>query len=345
MIVSDFLVKSNSLIDQATKRISEEIVLPTVFATYEISADVSIATARLFSETLSQRVETLFYDPFSTSKLHFFAKSVVAMTCHLANRKPKSKPHLIYYFDRSLISVNQHLHDYAKKIHELLKIPNNCKDYLRRFSVETTLERLTYTYPTLFHWANYTITTVKRFSLAFLDAVIQTLDLIFRTFFLGVEFGLFSYVKEVVTDTRNNIHGRIAETGVSVIEKKEAKLRKDILARAASKTCHYIINQSVNIGTKSLLGLAIYLPVQDLISDTFYAKEWMVHLVGAAILSKALFSNVVRPTLDPYYESYQVRYKPNRLSYQDFFGNFEVKNLHVISGIMARFFQDPKGQK
>lgn len=334
----NYIYQANNLLDKGCDALSEHVILPGIKATYQTAADLSIAVAGVFSQRLQQITDNLFHDPVSARKILFVTKRAELLTANLAVRKPLQFYPIAEYLSRSIISMNQHLHSYTKRINDLLRVPANLKSFLRRFSFETILNQMETTTPTYLIWMNRLIVQVKRFTLAVLDLIVRILDLFFRTCFLGIKFGLFSYLKEIILDARQNVYGHLADTAIKSIEKRETKLRRLIVSNVAESVTDYLGTCLTSVVVKSALGLLFYIPTKDLLRDHLGAPEWAIHTLGLTILTRILWSAVVKPTCDPYYEAYNPKYQSEGVSFLKFSEYFGIQAVYPITALAGNFF-------
>lgn len=336
----EYINQVNNSLNNQVDRLCEDVLMPAVRATYNTSASISVKVASVFSDNVAKRLSNAFYDPLSASAMRRILKPVEWISHNIASHKPKSVPYLLHYFDRSITGMCQNLNGYTKRVNELLAVPKNLKYFIRGLSIERFLLQLNNVSPTVFKGINRVITEIKRFYLALLDLVIKVLDLAFKTVFLGVNFGLFSYLREVIHDARNHLHDKAASRAIDVVEQKETELRKLIVSSAADATADYLVNRITHIAAKSLIGLAVYLPVKTLLTRCTDAPDWSVHVVGATILTKLLWDNVIKPTFDPYYESYDSTYNSEKLSFYELCTYYGIERFYAITSFVGNLFSN-----
>lgn len=332
--------QASSLLDQGLSAFCQGVVMPTVRTTYHAAATLSISVTYVFSKSLSSSVQNAFYDPLSTSKIFFLSKCLEQMTGYFASRTLIDSPNALHYVDQSFSSMNQHLHSYTKRINDLLVVPENLRSFIRRFSFESLLNQVNNGTEGLVYVSQLAI-QMKRIALSLVNLAIRVMDLMFRTVFLGVEFGLFSYLKEIIKDGQDRLHEKIGETAIESIERKESKLRKIVVAKAADFVVDSFVSISINTAVKSLIGAAIYFPTRELVANYLSVPSLAVDAVGLAVASHLLWKQLISPKLDAYYETYDPQFTADRLSFEAFCEKFNIQKFHRITSLAGNLFGKP----
>lgn len=293
-------------------------------------------------EKIKEQIGKRFYGLLSIATIYRVSQFVERLTESWASRTPLSVPG-VHYFDQAIIAITQDLHTHLKRVNELLVVPINLKTFIRRFSYDTVLDQLVNITPSHAVWINRLLYRVKHILLSILERLIRVIDFVLKTCIPVIKFGPLGYVKKVIVDSRKNLYSHAAEIAIKSIEKREAKLLKYIAVDTAHTVTPIAVKEGLKLSVQYLLRSVMYRLVREGLVSYFHVDERLVDSAIRIINIADTWFNTVKPSLDPYYATFDPEFAPNRLSFRAFCKEAGVgKFLYPAVAFVRSFFRNPE---
>ncbi|NGX27732.1 MAG: hypothetical protein K940chlam6_01670, partial [Chlamydiae bacterium] len=254
---TSFFFWGNGVLNSFCDGFSNRIVVPFLQSGYHLGGEVTARVAECFSTRVEKHVRNFWVDPFSTETLLTLFKPVENLSHKIARRVPTQKPFL-HFLDQSLVSSSQHLYAYIKEVNHLLQIPQNIKAFIKTFSFDAFMTHSTQLGGRVFIFLNSVALKAKQIALVLLDYAIRIIDLFFQCILATSEFEVLGYMREIVHDARMKIRNKFKDLAMKSIQKRECRIRREIVANVADFTTRYVVSLVNRVVVKTGLGLAAY---------------------------------------------------------------------------------------
>lgn len=293
----------NNSLNQWSDAFSEKIVLPAMKSSYDLMGNIVSLPIYPISSNLYETVQKYWYDPLSTHVAVKFTKPVEVLAGAIASRKAIGIRGL-NYLDTCLISSAQHLYAYVKEVNYLLELPKKLKHFAKTLSFDQFFNKLSKLFGRVSVLIIEVILAFKYLVLKIIDLVLFLFDL-FIGFFDSNDFSfMVRYSKDIVHNSINKIHGKFYDVALKAIETRENAVRKELVASATYATAHYFVTTFNQAAIRVIIGGVLFWAGKSFLEASVDASSYSTNLVGLAVLGKILWSDIVKPKLDSYYETY-----------------------------------------
>jgi hypothetical protein len=301
------------LTDPVSRCFVGKIWMPILKAGYFFTGAFLIQGSALFSSSLSQKVDDLWYDPISTKNLlkicRFFQKS----SQNLAMRHPTDLP-LIKYFDRCSISMARHLYIFAKDASLLLKIPKELHNYVNwEFKSSALGEKPTSLLGRAWWWIRRGTQAGSEAFFSVIHAIVGVIQRAFQNF--PLENFLFNKVERCLKSVKHYFEDRVKKRLHQQIDRQEGQIRKVVVGKVAEAAFSQLFTSIANVALQYVIGRSVYHLSQKgifYLSENEKISEGCATglLYGESILAAYLWIRLMAPTLNGLYADYQIPFDP-----------------------------------
>jgi len=303
--------KGVDFLDSVSNAYTDKIALPILKKGYFAAGELASRVSGLIDTSLKNRIEAIWVDPFSTEFVLRIGQRVQKYSHRIAFRKP-SDTAFIHYFDTCLISSAQQLYAYAKEINFLLSIPQKLRNYVKNFSGEKFIQLPSIFLGKYWEWIGDLIIAARRLFYTIVDVTLKIAESILRFFTFNRNLKVIGYLRDIVKEAKKNIHQGIEYVARRVIHKKETETRKQVVANVSDYVSEYIVGMINRVILKTTIGASVFFTIKHAILAVSPIRNELglsiqtaiIHSVALIILGNLMWKNVVKPTLDPFYISY-----------------------------------------
>lgn len=322
------LDRGNEKLNSFSDGFSEQIEIPVLKSSYKGSGALLARISACFSNRLEMRVKNLWEDPFSTKTFLTLFKPVENLSLWMTKHKPTQKPFL-HFLDQSFISIGQHLYAYMKEVNHLFQLPISLKAFIKRISFDNYMIQLAQSKGRVFVFLNSALLKAKKVALALVDYVIRIADLFFQCVFASPQFEVFGYLREILHNAREKIHGRFTELAIRAIENRESRIRKIVVGNVADFTTHYIVTLINRVAIKTGLGVVAYAFLEKGVESLLPGHSLALRTITGATTAYLLWRDVYQPYFDEYYQAFKPKFDPDKCNMRTFLARYYLSYLSM----------------
>lgn len=320
--------KGNAFLDNLSDGFSENVLVPGMVKTYKLVGEANAVSAGYVSSSLEGRIRDFWSAPISTPLAHKITVPFEKLTLRIGKRSPLNAP-ILRYLDACLISSAQSLHRFTKEVNYMLMIPTTLQRIVRGISPGETLDGIILRFCRKWSVFRVVMLRSKQFGLALLSMILKVIDSALKFLFLEGQFGILSYIQQVIQITREKAHSRFVETADLVIESQEKEIRKNLTANIAEGTTCWITTTVNRIALKTGLGTLAYHIGKTYLHQTHQIPPLLIHAIALPIIGKLLWDNAFVPILDPFFDSYDPAYKGKGSNLKNFLEYYDIGTFYL----------------
>lgn len=317
----DYLKDFNHRLNDWSDRFSKDKAIPTIEAAYE-------KVGQIAPSVLGQN----WYDPFSISFILRITKVVEGISAWVATNKPSIKgtpalPGYFHYLDTCLISGAQHLHRHVKEVNYLISLPSTLRHYTESVSFDRFITKLPNFFGRSWVVVGKIVLAAKYICLKVLNCILKIIEVALTFFTLGSMYFLIVYLRETIIASSKRLQSKFTDVAHRAIAKREDAIRKKLTVDIAKDVTHSVVTTVNRAALKSLLGGAVFLGARCALQSTI--SSGMIDLLGAATVGIILWKNLLRPTWDPYYETYDRSFDPKASFLKQFCDKYSFSQFYA----------------
>lgn len=324
---TSFFTHINEGLDAISDTYSERYLLPFFYSGYEKTGALCSSIAGAVSQSLALNIRNTWVDPLSTDKLLKIFVPLENLARRISLRIPTQK-RVFHYFDQVFVSSAQHFYAYIKEVNGILDIPRRLKVLAEKMNFDQIIADRLNKRGEVFVIAMDFLGTVKEVVLTLLDLVIKVVDYVLQRIFLNPNFALLGYARDIVDKARKKIHAKFCVVAVHAIEKREKKLRKEIVANVATFTTHYLTTLVNRVSLKTGLGVLSYFAAEALIHSSLPIHKAALKVTAVSLTTFFLWKNIYGPFLNEYYEAYNKNFDPDKSYLKNFLDRYCLGYLY-----------------
>jgi len=320
---NSFLVQFNDALSSVGDGFARWVVIPPIKASYLASGALLARVSSCFSASLEKSVRNLWRDPLSTDTLLFLSKPIEGFARQIANHQPVQN-RIFHFIDQSIVSHAQHLCLYLKEMNKLLELPKGIKEFIKASSLNHVLSRSARLGGRLFIAIDSMRLHLRKITLAVLHYLVLTIDLMFQYLLLTPDVEFMKYLLTVIDSGRGKIHGKFSDQAVKAIEKRESRIRAEIVANVADFTMDYVITLTSRVSLKAILGLGAYFKIEKALQGAYAISTTPLQASVGIVTAYLLWRNVYQPYFESYYEAYKQDFDPENCTMKEFLDRYSM---------------------
>lgn len=324
---TSFLSKMNEGLDTISDTYTERCLLPFFYSGYQKTGNLCALVAGIFSRSLSDGIRNVWVDPFSTSMLLRLFVPLENLSRRFSLRVPSQK-RLFHYLDQTFVSTAQHFYAYIKEVNGILTIPKSLKALAEKMNFDQIIADRLNKQGQVFVIAMDFISTVKELFLELIDLTIKVVDFVLKKLLLDPNFALLGYLRDIVHKARKKMHAKFCVVAIQAIEKREIKLRREIVANVATFVTHYVTTLTNRVALKTGLGVFAYGAIESFIHSSFAVHKTALQATAVSLTCYFLWKNVYGPFFHEYYTAYQRDFDPDRSYLKSFLDRYYLGYLY-----------------
>lgn len=291
-------------------RVSERVVLPVIYHSYQFTGQILARTAGIFSRKCQETISEFWVDPLSSRHLLSILRPIEHFSLFIS-QKPKTKIRLFHFIDQSMISHAQNIYIYIKEVNNLLYMPQQIRMLVKRYDFLGTT----------YHF-------LKKVSLNLLSFVLKIIDLAFQCLIANPDVMLLGYARTIIHHAAKQTNKSLSEVANMAIEKREAKIRKKIVARAANHIFLLVTTYANRILSKTGIGLGLYRAADWLWKANMTLSPTYLQIAASALTVSLIWNRTVYPYLEEYYYDYRSNFNPNKSYLRHLLSRYNLKHFH-----------------
>ena len=146
-------------------------------------------------------------------------------------------------------------------------------------------------------------------------------------------------MREIVHDARMKIRGKFKDLAMKVVEKRECRIRREIVANVADFTTRYVLSLINRVVVKTGLGLAAYSCIEKALHSSIPVHTLALQTLAGVSTAYLLWRNVYEPYLEEYYQAYEKEFDPSRCNMKEFLNHYYLGYLYLPLGGVSTFFK------
>lgn len=338
---SEKLILINEKMDRISDTISEEAVIPLLGWGYHALGNLSEKISAVFSEKRPIQIRKMWTDPFSSEILLKMFIPIENFSKHHSIRTP-TKNRYFHFLDQCFVSAAQGLYAYISEVNSILRLPGNLKNAVKKMDIDYFLNHVLKRGGGIFSVVSKILFKTKQVACFLLNVAIKVSDLVLQMLFVMPHFEFFEYIRENIEAVQQKIKNKFSKIAIKEIEKRETRIRKDIVASAASYSTWYSTTLANRILLKSGIGLISYGIAESVLNQGLGVPTLPLKMIAVSSTAYLLWKNVYQPYLQEYYDAYNPEFDPNRSYLADFLKRYYLDYLYFPLEAAKHFFQHEK---
>ncbi|MDN3506387.1 MAG: hypothetical protein P0S96_04060 [Simkaniaceae bacterium] len=334
---SSVLGAFNDALNSAGDGFARWVVIPPLKMGYQLSGDLCARVAGCFSTSLEKSVRNNWKDPVSTDFLLALFKPIEGLARRVADHKP-SQARLFHFIDQSVVSHAQHLYVYVKEMNKLLELPKGIKEFVRASSFNNVLSRSARLGGKAFIAIDSMRLQARKIALTIFHYLVVTIDLFFQYMLLIPDVEILKYLLDAIKAGQSKLHGKFSDHAIKAIEKREKRVRAQIVANVANCTIDYVTTLASRVSLKVILGLGAYFKFERTLQSAYSISTTPLQFTVGSITACLLWRNVFQPYFYEYYKAYEQDFNPDNCTMSEFLDRYSMKGLTIPVEGAKNFF-------
>lgn len=334
---NSLLVRFNNTLNSVGDGFARWVVIPPMQRGYQFSGELIARVAGCFSASSEKSVRDLWKDPLSTNTLLSLFKPIEELARRVASHNP-TQVRFFHFIDQSIVSHAQHLYLYLKEMNKLLELPKGIKEFVKASSLNHVISRSARLGGRLFIAIDSMRLQARKIVLAFFHYLVLTIDLFFQYMLLIPDLELLKYLLDAIEAGRGKLHGKFSDQAIKAIEKRERRVRAEIVANVANFTMDYVTTLTSRVSLKTILGLGAYFKIERALQSAYAISTTPMQASVGCITAYLLWRNVFQPYFDEYYQAYKTDFNPNNCTMGEFLDRYSMGCFHIPVEGAKNFF-------